>query len=80
MKMLMYDKKQLELRLTGNTRVLYAISTIYTEKIALNSLEQSGVIIIKPMIPAGVSLAPKSNAHQIKVVYTIDSRDTEESD
>ncbi|MDM8516161.1 diadenylate cyclase [Desulfobacterales bacterium HSG16] len=69
-----------ELRLKGNTRVLYGISTVYTEKLDLNSIKKSGEIIVKPVIPAGVSLDPKSNAHQIKIVYIVNKRDVEEAE
>ncbi len=60
-----------EIEVTGGSRILNKITTIYTEKVHLENLNQSGKIIVNPALtPASLKISPRSQ-DRIKIDYTL---------
>jgi len=67
------------LRVVGGKRVLKDISTVYTEKIPLDTIEESGSVTVRPVLdPPSLRLAPGSR-EKITVHYRVTKRDRERS-
>ncbi len=63
-----------KVRLTGNSRILNDISTVYTEKISVGNIKQSGKITVSLALnPATLKTAPGST-NQVTVEYVVKER------
>ena len=62
------------LQVTGGSRLLDDISTIYTEKVMLDQIDRSGTLTVNPILsPASLKIAGNSN-QKIFVRYTVKLR------
>jgi len=66
-------------KIIGGSQILQNISTIYTEKIALDNINKSGMITVKPVLsPASLKISSNSD-DKIKVFYVLKERAREPS-
>lgn len=60
-----------EIEVTGGSRILNKITTIYTEKVHLENLKQSGEMIVNPALtPASLKTTPRSQ-DRVKIYYIL---------
>ncbi|MFH1351278.1 MAG: diadenylate cyclase [Pseudomonadota bacterium] len=63
-----------KIQVIGGDRILKDVPTIYTEKVSLDSIRESGAIIVKPLLqPASLKMAPNSKG-KVRVTYVVDKR------
>jgi YbbR domain-containing protein len=73
------DVKPVSVRVTGGSRLLENASTIYTEKVPLENIKQSGAMTVKLALqPASLKLAPGAK-DRVTMEFEVRERNRAES-